>query len=173
MKQNEKDCVICGNSFKQYTTLDRYCSVRCSNLGVDSPTYEKMKKRRVAPKSKALGKAKVIKIKRKTIPRYNVKSRTSENMFTRRKTTIRKRLNNEKGYLYCECCGRTQTARWEIHHIIYRSEKPNHLEIHSFLNLIHLAQECHIEFHEKKGRRNELVRQRGLDLLFGNDVLDK
>lgn len=76
------------------------------------------------------------------------------------------------GYSFCENCSRT-TKELDVHHIIYRSEKPNHPHIHHENNLILVCRPCHNKFHNKKSYRNELVAKRSLNVLFGDDVLDK
>ena len=78
----------------------------------------------------------------------------------------------EKGYLFCEIC-KANKGIDPPHHIIWRSEKPNHPELHELSNLILLCRNCHNEFHDKKGKRNKLVLSRQLHLIFGNDVLNK
>lgn len=82
------------------------------------------------------------------------------------------------GCIYCERCDQIEEplkpyTKLDVHHIIYRSEKPAHEFLHYPLNLILLCRRCHEEMHEKKGNRNELVKERRLDELFGADVLDK
>jgi len=61
----------------------------------------------------------------------------------------------------------------QTHHIIYRSEKPKHEHLHSIKNLIKVCLQGHAWFHEKKSNRNQIVRDRKLNELFGDDVLDK
>ena len=73
---------------------------------------------------------------------------------------------NELRYIKCQRCDKT--SRVECHHIIYRSEKPKHPEIHNIRNLILLCRDCHDWFHSNKANRNELVDKRGLTELFGN-----
>ena len=74
------------------------------------------------------------------------------------------------GYACCENCLKSGRTRLEIHHIIFRSEKPKHPDIHHLKNLILLCSECHQLFHDKKSLRNKLVKERELANLFGDDV---
>jgi len=76
------------------------------------------------------------------------------------------------GFHFCEKCGRSD-GYLDCHHIIFRSEKPNHRSIHNIDNLILLCRDCHKLFHDKKGTRNDLVESRKLHLIFGNDILNK
>lgn len=77
------------------------------------------------------------------------------------------------GYITCQYCQRSSAFKFHVHHIIFRSEKPNHINLHNPLNLILVCNKCHDEFHKNKCLRNEIVKQRQLNKLFGNDVLDK
>lgn len=79
---------------------------------------------------------------------------------------------DEFGFCFCEDCKRSDRIL-ERHHIVFRSEKPNHPNIHDKKNLILLCRSCHNRYHDKKGTRNELVIARELHLIFGNDILEK
>lgn len=76
-------------------------------------------------------------------------------------------------YRFCEHCWINNSLRWEHHHIVFRSEKPRHEFLHDKRNIINLCIQCHNDFHKDKWKRNHLVYNRGLHLLFWNDVLDK
>jgi len=76
-------------------------------------------------------------------------------------------------YVHCEYCNTSQAFKFHCHHIVFRSEKPNHEKLHACVNLIILCDSCHSLFHDQKGIRNDLVKQRQLDKLFGTDILDK
>jgi 5-methylcytosine-specific restriction endonuclease McrA len=71
---------------------------------------------------------------------------------------------NEYGYNFCEHCGRTGYV--ESHHIVYRSEAPNHPMLHDKINRILLTRKCHDWFHERKSNRDKIVEERGLRNIF-------
>lgn len=79
---------------------------------------------------------------------------------------------NYFGYSFCEQCGIT-TKNLDVHHIVFRSEKPDHPMIHNERNLILVCRKCHNRFHDHKGFRNDLVLKRSLNDLFGDDILNK
>ena len=72
---------------------------------------------------------------------------------------------NENGYSFCQECKKT-TQAIASHHIIYRSEKPKHPEIHNKLNLILICSICHDNFHNNKNSREHLIKERNLTELF-------
>lgn len=78
----------------------------------------------------------------------------------------------ERGYNFCEKCSKNEASVFKIetHHIIYKSEKPKHEHIEHDLNKIVLCDECHKWYHDKKIRRNHLIEERKLYLLFGTDI---
>ena len=83
---------------------------------------------------------------------------------------LRKMIDDQESYFV----SRTKTnTKFETHHIIYRSEKPNHEHLHSSNNLILLCVLCHNYFHKSKQTRVELVKERKLNEMFGNDVWRK
>ncbi len=92
---------------------------------------------------------------------------------TRTKALITQRQIDEDGYIHCEWPGCNETYLLEDHHIIYRSEKPGHENLHEPPNLIRLCKGHHDWIHESKANRNQLVEDRRLYLLFGNDVRNK
>ena len=81
------------------------------------------------------------------------------------------RVTDEKGYPCCELCGRVN-GNLHVHHIIYRSEKPTHPELHNERNLILVCADgigytgCHEKLHADKGKREKLVEKRELKKLF-------
>lgn len=81
-------------------------------------------------------------------------------------------LIDKEGFLYCERC-KVSGTRFEVHHLIYRSEKPKHEYLHDKINLINVCVKCHNWFHNNKSNRNQIVRERELNKYFGEDVLDK
>jgi hypothetical protein len=83
----------------------------------------------------------------------------------------RREFLKENDYLFCELCGTNQSLRFESHHIVFASEAPNHKELHNKKNLIMLCIQCHNDLHIKKYLRNSLVIKRGLNKLFGRNLL--
>ena len=84
---------------------------------------------------------------------------------------------DDRGYIYCESCNVSNAIGYERHHIIWRSEKPGHKNLHDKENLMILCKDfkgcCHDKWHEDKGLRNKIVEERKLDKLFGQDVKNK
>jgi 5-methylcytosine-specific restriction endonuclease McrA len=79
----------------------------------------------------------------------------------------------EHGYTFCQHCNSSDAFKFHVHHIVFRSEKPNHTHINYPLNLIIVCDSCHNDFHANKGLRNKLVRDRELYEVFGTDILNK
>lgn len=87
-----------------------------------------------------------------------------------RKKLIEKQLD-EYGYHFCEYCQKSRGVyKFEVHHIIFRSEAPNHPELHNERNLIILCSACHNgsgdSFHNRKDKRDYLITGRKLHELF-------
>ena len=93
--------------------------------------------------------------------------------YTKNSRKVREAVEDYYGYVCCEYCGRSGQTRLETHHIVFKSEKPNHKHLNDVENLILLCSECHQNFHHKKYLRNEIVKERNLDKIFGEDVLNK
>lgn len=79
-------------------------------------------------------------------------------------------MSDRCGYLYCERCMMSGVYKFHVHHIVYRSEAPNHDMLHNKKNLIIVCNVCHDKFHSNKSIRNELLVQRGLDQIFNINV---
>lgn len=81
-------------------------------------------------------------------------------------------MKEKFGYVFCERCQKNKCGfKFEVHHIVYRSEAPKHPNLHSKINLIILGSDCHDWFHKDKSRRNYLVKQRKLKDIFKNIVI--
>lgn len=91
--------------------------------------------------------------------------------FAKNKKKLRFEKLKEFGYLFCDKCNRSGSRYYEMHHIIFRSEKPKHKKLHDSINLIDLCVDCHNGFHDNKKSREYLVIERKLDAVFGLDVL--
>lgn len=96
-----------------------------------------------------------------------------ERIFIKNSKEIKQSMLDERGFIYCEFCETSNSLRFESHHLIYRSEKPEHENLHKKENLIILCIKCHNEFHKHKSLRNEIVKSRHLEHLFDVDILDK
>lgn len=164
-----KECKFCKKSFKPYTTLDKFCSAKCR--------VDKKKSKR----SYNWSEESVKKITGKKNPAYrngmycksNNKTAIGQKEFIRNSKEIKQEIINDFGYIHCQDCKTNNSLRFETHHIIYRSEKPLHENLHKKENLIVLCIKCHNEYHKHKSKRNDLVKNRELNILFGNDVLNK
>jgi 5-methylcytosine-specific restriction endonuclease McrA len=140
-KQIKPKTCKCGIEFQPFNSLDKYCSVLCAMKSAN-PTIRKPIKR------------KVTKVKNKISD--------SQKAFEKVRDGLRADKIRRYGYLYCERCGTKKSMYWNMHHIVFRSEKPRHKHLHDPRNLIDLCDECHILYHAKKGRRLHLVLKRKL-----------
>lgn len=73
----------------------------------------------------------------------------------------------------CQLCGRVNSLAYDIHHIVFRSECPNHPYLNDPINMIYLCRSCHSRLHYKKNRRKQLVQERGLEDIFNKQLYDK
>ena len=71
-----------------------------------------------------------------------------------------------KDYPYCDHCYRSDKGGYEIHHIIFRSEAPEHEDLHHPQNLILVCRDCHNLFHGRKHYRDPYIAARKLWKLF-------
>ena len=167
-KPKNKVCSNCNKEYNPYTSISKFCSANCR--------VENFKKKRKFNWSKES----VEKRKGINNPAYKTGDRVFDKkvnskglrVFQRnRKECINEMIENN-GYTFCEKCNQTN-KNLEGHHIIYRSEKPNHENLHDKINITLVCVKCHNWYHQKKGNRNDIVKERNLHLVFGNDVLDK
>jgi len=79
------------------------------------------------------------------------------------------KMFNQYGHLYCEKCLQSNVHIDMPHHIIFKSEKPRHKELHNKRNLILLCRDCHNYMHQHKHNefRIKLIKERNLKDLFG------
>lgn len=148
-KKYNKECKECWNKFDTVSSIAKFCSRLCF--------YEDNKKSRVW----------------KNNPAYKQGKHLWMIDFNKNCKLLDEKLISDKWYLYCEECNTTNTLRFEHHHLVYRSEKPKHEHIHNINNIMLLCIQCHNEFHKHKSKRNDIVQERELHLLFWNDILDK
>lgn len=146
-------CIICQTEFTPVRFLQRVCSIPCSKVWAKQKESE-AKERNI--------------VKRPSKP-----SKDANTYLNARKAFLRD-VRERYGCVTCERCGRDgRYATIEVHHIVYRSEKPRHEHLHSFENLMCLCLTCHEWIHESKGNRDQIVAERKLNLLFGDSVLNK
>lgn len=84
---------------------------------------------------------------------------------------IKKEMYDKNWVLYCEHCFTQNSFRFECHHLIFRSEKPKHKELHNKKNLIILCIKCHNLFHKNKWIRFKYIKIRELNKLFEDETL--
>lgn len=166
-KPKYKTCKHCVTKFIPYTSLDKFCSANCR---IEN---QKSKRSKRWSSVKNITGDKNPAYRNGMYARGSKRSNIGEKQFLRNRNEMRKEMLKVHGHLFCEFCGVNNSYQWEMHHIIYRSEKPLHEHLHDKKNLINLCMKCHNEFHKDKGVRDALVLTRGLHLLFGNDVLSK
>jgi hypothetical protein len=163
VKIKPKKCVICRNEFNSYNSLDKCCSVGCQiEYQIQNPVKQKPRKP-----------IKRVTIKKSSSTRQNKKSKADQLLFEKNVAEIKQGMIDKVGYIYCECCHKSNALRFEGHHIVFRSEKPKHPNLNDKENILITADDCHVEFHKNKGKRNNIVKQRKLNLIFGDDILDK
>jgi 5-methylcytosine-specific restriction endonuclease McrA len=168
-KPKLKTCQYCSNEFSPYTSLDKYCSANCR--------VENMKSKRSRRWSKESTQKRIGKnnpsFKSGMYARDNKRTDNGQKEYLRIRNEMRSNMILQHGYLFCEHCTTNQTYQWEMHHIIFRSEKPNHEHLHNSKNLINLCIKCHNWFHQNKSNRNKIVEDRKLYELFGEDVRNR
>ncbi len=74
-------------------------------------------------------------------------------------------MEEKYGYSICYKC-RTPNPSFQFHHVVYRSEMPKHENLHHPKNLICVCVKCHNWFHNKKDRRDYIIKRRKLWELF-------
>lgn len=150
MKLSRK-CKTCHKEFKPFNSLQKFCSYKCANTV--SCVYQ----------------SNVMKVPVKQV--YRSKNYISCPELDKSKKIIKAQMLKDRGHKYCQKCNASSALFWNYHHIIFRSEKPCHPKLHDVVNLIHVCSDCHDWFHEMKNRRMYLVKERGLNEIFGQDVL--
>lgn len=151
-------CDNCGNEFKEYRIGMRFCSHKCfsdnskeARTGEGNPSYrngfytKENKRKGVIHKD------------------YDFYKKSKE---------LKKEIIDIAGYMHCQHCNTNNSLRWETHHLVYRSEKVKHKNLHDKRNLIVCCIKCHNEFHKHKHEmRAKYIEERNLTELFGNDIL--
>ena len=164
-----KSCGVCQKEFKPYSSIDKFCSANCRVENMKSKRSRRWGKEAT---EKRIGKNNPS-FKSGMYARGSKRSEEGGKEYLRTRNQMRADMILNFGYLFCEHCGTNETYQWEMHHLIYRSEKPLHPHLHNQRNLINLCMKCHNWFHKNKANRNEIVEKRNLNELFGDDVLNK
>ena len=168
-KPKTKNCQICKSEFTPYTSLDKFCSANCRVENMKSQRTRRWNKEST---EKRFGENNPS-FKSGMYTRDNRKSEEGQKQYLRTRNEMREEMMKFAGHLFCERCGTQETYQWEMHHLVYRSEKPNHEFLHDKRNLINLCMKCHNWFHQSKGNRDWWVERRKLWELFGEDIRDK
>ena len=87
--------------------------------------------------------------------------------------SLYKSMMDSPWYLYCQECKKSWFMWLELHHIIFRSECPNHPKKHSKINSLLLCNECHKEYHSHKSIREKWIVQRKLWEVFPEIIKKK
>jgi len=151
MSRKPKKCSECSTLFLPYKSIDKFCSPHCAYSSVTTEPIKGNPTQRASIKYK--------------LP-------VLDKVFNKNKNEYKEEMIDDCGYLYCEHCKKSGLG-YEAHHIIFRSEKPNHKHLHSKRNIYLLCKPCHELFHARKGLRNNIVVQRKLVNLFGKEILNK
>lgn len=168
-KPKVKICKLCGKEFKPYTSLDKFCSSSCR---IEFLKQNSGRKKRWNSTKNIEGEKNPA-YRNGFYTRISEKTAVGQRLFTKNAVEIEQDMINNVGYKYCQHCKISNPLRFERHHIIYRSEKPNHPNLHNKENIYILCIQCHNEFHKHKSLRNELVINRKLNEIFGDDILNK
>lgn len=141
MKNKLKKCKWCGDLFEVKNFCQKYCKPLCSFM--DKPKKE-----------------------RKPLPKITQKKLNELAIYQSNRRALISDQKKRAGHTYCQICKRP--CRTETHHLVYRSEAPNHPHLHDKKNLILVCREHHNWFHEEKDRRLPWIRERELWKLFNH-----
>jgi hypothetical protein len=136
--QKPKHCKTCGKEFRQYRSVDKYCSALCQ-------------------KSDA---------KPKKLSSQVIKSHNAMVIFLKNKSALKSNQIKSRGYNFCEVCEIKNPYFLDAHHIVFRSERPNHPNLNDKVNILLVCRECHNLLHNNKSARNKIVEQRNLKSIF-------
>ena len=168
-KPKTKECGFCKKEFTPYTSLDKFCSANCR---VENQKSKRCRRWSTESTEKRIGQNNPA-YRNGMYARSTPRTAEGHRLFLKVRNNMRERMKNDYGYIFCERCGTTSTYQFEMHHVVYRSEKPNHPHLHDERNLINLCMECHNWYHKAKENRSILVETRKLYELFGEDVRNK
>lgn len=157
--QKLKKCKECWTEFVQLNTIQKYCSYQCTSKNSKSP-------------KPIVYKPKIIKPKKEKSDMVSSRKRVKTDWwsFAYNSSKIAKDQKKKYWYTFCEVCIRSDLPQ-ETHHLVYRSEVPNHTHLNNIRNLIRVCKCCHDKFHEYKPMRLQYIESRGLVELFGSSIL--
>lgn len=155
-----KKCVQCDVDFECINKRQKTCSRRCY--------FEQEKTRRKWKNNPAY---KTWNFVDWHLPENRKEFNYKYKAFQKNAKIIREEQRDKYWYNFCEHCKSSNAYRYETHHIIYRSEKPKHDNLHSRTNLLRLCRDCHIAFHKDKNMRYKYVVSRKLHELFNDSTL--
>lgn len=165
-KPETKTCSHCSSVFTPYTSLDKFCSANCR---VENQKSKRSRRWNPESTAKRIGENNPG-FRNGMYSRSTNKTAEGVRVFLRNRNEMREEMMGKYGHLLCEHCNTTQTLRFEMHHIVYRSEKPNHPNLHDKINLINLCIQCHNDYHKSKLMRENLIAERNLIDVFGIDI---
>lgn len=149
-REGVKKCKHCGEDFLGIT--EKFCSRKCffedskeSRKGKDNPAYRNGDYTGIATGGVNKG---------------------NRNTGARQCKAYKENFLLENDYVFCEKCGVSNSMRFEVHHLVYRSEAPKHPNLHHEDNLFLVCIDCHNSLHKKKDTREELEKFAQTKLLF-------
>lgn len=89
-------------------------------------------------------------------------------MLTKNRQKLVNEMAEKYGYIFCQLCQKSKGWKFEVHHIIARSQAPNHPKLHTIENLIIVCTDCHRRLHADKRLNDQIVKERGLKEIFTN-----
>jgi predicted nucleic acid-binding Zn ribbon protein len=157
-----KDCLYCGKTFTPYTSLDKFCSANCriqNKKQLRSYNWSEEKANKIlGTGNPAYRNGYYTRTARKSTP--------GERVFIKNSKEIKQGMIDDVGYIYCEYCGVSNSIKYEAHHIIFRSERPRHINLHNKKNILIVCINCHNLLHKNKSLRDVIVNERNLHSLF-------
>lgn len=170
VKSGEK-CKNCGSLFAPYSKTDKFCKQECRHEYAES---EKVNLKNRCGRIARIYEGKRARRSYNTLAGRNPEKHEAEaRELERNSSLLREEIIDFNGHLLCQKCGKSGGTRFETHHIIRIGEKPHHEFLHDIRNLILLCSGCSEEMETYKYLRNDIVLERELHLLFGDDVLNK
>lgn len=154
-KEPNKKCKVCKKNFFSYDSLSKFCSRTCFD--------EDMKKSRTGKSNPAYRNGMYCRGAKQDRKKGGVHDHRG---FDPIRKVVKNDIIKKYGYLCCEYCGATNSLSFELHHIIFRSEAPNHKNLHHRKNALYLCVRCHNIFHKHKFTRDQIVKERKLYELF-------
>lgn len=139
-----KNCKVCSKEYVCSNSLQTTCCFVCWKIlsmkkkgKTDSPKYKQYMARR--PKGK------------KDVKPFAYISKE-----------FRAEYVEKHGSLFCEVCGIKNAHKYDVHHVVFRSQLRGHPDMHNYRNLMLLCSECHRKVHRDRKLRLELVQRRKL-----------